>query len=115
MLTDEEIDTINFLRHNNTTLRDVIAYREKLAVEASKKDSDNQHFIVDDATDEQLFIADLKSKYPSLTDEELRDELEDAQYNEETFKKKVDALREQYKALEQQERKEAEENAKKEE
>ena len=100
-MSDDEIETINFLRQNNTTLKDLVAYREQLAVDNAKKELEDQNFIVNNATDDQLFLADLKSKYPNLTDEELMEELEDAKYNEEIFNKKVQALREQYKQIEE--------------
>ena len=76
VLSDDEIETINFLRQNNTTLKDLVAYREQLAVDNAKKELEDQNFIVNNATDDQLFLADLKSKYPNLTDEELLEELE---------------------------------------
>ena len=113
VLSDDEIETINFLRQNNTTLKDLVAYREQLAVDNAKKELEDQNFIVNNATDDQLFLADLKSKYPNLTDDELLEELEDAKYNEEIFNKKVQSLREQYKQIEEQTRKEKEEAARK--
>jgi hypothetical protein len=99
-LTDEEINMINFFRSNNTTLQQVIEAREKLAVENALKNKETS-FVVDQATDEQLMMAELKSKYPSFSQEELEEELE-KELESPTFSKKVALLREQYKQLEEE-------------
>ena len=43
---------------------EVIEARERLAVENALKNKETS-FVVDQATDEQLMMAELKSKYPS--------------------------------------------------
>jgi len=55
---------------------------------------------IDDFSDEELFIADLKDKVPDLTEEEALQELELQRQNPELFKKKVDGLRANYKERE---------------
>lgn len=102
-LSNEEKNVINLLRKNNTTLKDILQYNAEQAVQ-NYLNSQQSSFIVDQATDEQLFLADLKSKYPTLTEEELNSELEDAMLDEDIFAKKIAVLRQQYKQIEEEER-----------
>lgn len=98
-LDESEIEVINFLRSNNTTLEDIIKQREQEAVKAALAQEDE--FTVDAISDEELFVADLKSRYPNLTDEELANELDREMGNDALFRKKADTIREQYKQIEQ--------------
>ena len=98
-LDESEIEVINFLRSNNTTLEDIIKQREQEAVKAALAQEDE--FTVDAISDEELFVADLKSRYPNLTDEELANELDREMGNDALFRKKADTIREQYKQMEQ--------------
>ena len=98
-LDESEIEVINFLRSNNTTLEDIIKQREQEAVKAALVQEDE--FTVDAISDEELFVADLKSRYPNLTDEELANELDREMGNDALFRKKADTIREQYKQMEQ--------------
>lgn len=106
-LTDNEIDTINYLRSNNATMKDIVDYYSNQAVQqyANQRDSAQQaqiHYDVDDYSDDELYVADLKTKYPNMTDEELLQELATAKENEDLYEKKTSSLRDSYKALEQQ-------------
>lgn len=109
-LTAEEIETINVLRKNNMTMQDVIAYYQNAAVEEYKKSMDIQpKYSIDDYTDDDLFIADLKAKYSDMTDEEIQNELELAKTNEDLFKRKVDVIRNNYKTIEDNQAREQQE------
>ena len=103
-LSQHETDVINYLRQNNVTFNQVIDYFSKKAVEdylAQNPDQAHQKtYTIDDYTDDELYLADLKSKYPEFTDEELTSKLESAKSNETLFKKEVDALRSDYKKQE---------------
>ena len=103
-LSQHETDVINYLRQNNVTFNQVIDYFSKKAVEdylAQNPDQAHQKtYTIDDYTDDELYLADLKSKYPEFTDEELTSKLESAKSNEALFKKEVDALRADYKKQE---------------
>lgn len=102
-LTDSEIETINHLRKNNMSMQDLL---DRTAKEAVKKyieeNGSARTYTIDEYDDDTLFVADLKSRYADLTDEELQLELDAAKNNEALFKKKVDAIRTQYKTLEDQ-------------
>ena len=100
-LSQHEIDVVNYLRQNKVTFNQVIDYFTKKAVDdyiAQNPDSvPTKTYTIDDYTDEELYLADLKSKYPDFTDEELTSKLNSAKSNEELFKKEVSALRTEYK------------------
>lgn len=102
-LTEEEINTINHLRRTNSTLQDVMEAYAQQAIQKYIADNGSQRsYSIDEYDDDTLFVADLKSRYADLTDEELQEELVAAKTNETLFKKKVDAIRTQYKTLEDQ-------------
>ena len=105
-LSEHEIDVVNYLRKNNTTLDKVIDHfaNERLNQYLSENPDKvkQKNYQIDDYTDDELYLADLKAKYPDFTDEELISKLDVAKMNEELFKKETDVLRQQYKAQEEQ-------------
>ena len=109
-LTENEIETVNFLRRNNATLQDVVEYYSQKAIQdyISKNGAPEQHYSSDDYNDDEMYLADAKSKYPEMSDEELLADLDAAKENETLFAKKVEAIRKQYKAIEDGERAAAE-------
>lgn len=116
--TDYEREVIDYLRRNKTDLNGVIDYFSKKAVEDYLSENPDKvrqkEYTIDDYSDDELYISDLKLKYPSFTDEELNERLENAKVNEELFKKEVDSLRTYYKEQEDIQAQEAEESAKQE-
>lgn len=113
--TDYERNVIDYLRKSGTDLQGVIDYFQKKAIDdylAENPDKVRQkEYKIDDYSDDELYISDLKLKFPEFTDEELNERLESAKVNEELFKKEVDALRTYYKEQEENEEKEAQERA----
>lgn len=114
-LSDHEIEVVNYLRRNNASFDDVVNYfAEQRLQEYLNENPDKvheKHYTIDDYTNDELYLADLKNKYPMLTDEEYLAELDAAKLNEELFNKKTDAIRQQYKEQEekvQQEQEQAE-------
>ena len=101
-LSDNEIETINFLRKNNVTLQDVVEYYSQVAIQNYIKENGTpqRDYSIDEYSDDELYFADLKVKYPDMTDEEIQADVDAAKENEELFKKKADAIRKQYKAKE---------------
>lgn len=97
-LSEDEIGTINYLRQNNVSLQDVIIYFQDQAVRNYiASTSGNPMSDVDSFDDDVLYVADLRRRFPEMSNEELSEELELAKANEELFKKKADALRAAYK------------------
>lgn len=101
-LTEDEIHTIEYLRNNNLTIQDVVEYYSQKAVQdyINQNGPVNRVYSVDDYSDEELYIADLKSKFEGMTEEEIQADLDLAKSNEDLFKKKADAIRNQHKAQE---------------
>lgn len=101
-LTEDEVHTIEYLRNNNLTIQDVVEYYSQKAVQdyINQNGPVNKAYSVDDYSDEELYIADLKSKFEGMTEEEIQADLDLAKSNEDLFKKKVDTIRTQYKARE---------------
>ena len=105
-LTQDEINTINYLRQNNASLEQVVDYFAQRRLEEYL----NQHpeavhqktYEIDDYSDDDLFLIDLRRRYPDFTDEELVAELDTAKENEELFNKKAEILRNAFKAEEDQ-------------
>lgn len=111
-LSDHETEVINYLRKNNVTFNEVIDYfANQRLQEYLNENPDMVHkqvYTIDEYSDDELYLADLKSKYPSFTDDELVSKLNIAKSDENLFKKEVDVLRESYKAEEDRAKKEAE-------
>lgn len=107
-LSKDEIEVINYLRANNATIQDVITYYSQKAVEDYIKENGpiEKQYSVDEYSDDELYIADLKSKFSDMSEEDIKTDLETAKENEELFKKKVDIIRKQYKAQEEETAKE---------
>lgn len=105
-LTDNEYATINFLRKNrmdfNTALQSYAnAYLQKY-LEQNPDKVPQKNYEIDDYSDDDLYIVDLKRRYPNFTDEEILSRLESAKENEELFKKEAETLRNAYKEQEDQ-------------
>ncbi len=95
-LSDDEVETINLLRSNSTTLKDVIDYYKREAIEEYLRDSVSESFSVDQMSNEELFVLNLKTMYDDFTDEELDIELTKELAQPELFEKKMNKLRQQY-------------------
>lgn len=111
-LSEHEIEVVNYLRKNQVSFNEVIDYFANQRLEEYLNENPDakhqQSYSIDDYSDDELYLADLKSKYPSFTDEELTSKLNIAKSDENLFKKEVDVLRESYKAEEDRQLKEAE-------
>ena len=111
-LSDHEVQVVNYLRQNKVTFDQVIDYFANQRLEEylneHPEDRHQKNYSIDEYNDDELYLADLKSKYPSFSDEELMSKLNIAKSDEDLFNKEVDILRESYKAQEDQMLKDAE-------
>lgn len=111
--TDYEKQVVDYLRKNNATLDDVIEYYQKKAIEDYLNENPDQvhhrSYSIDEYSDDELYLADLKNKYPDFTDDELNSKLESAKLNEDLFGKEVSAIRASLKQQEEDEIKHQEE------
>lgn len=103
-LSDEELYYITQARENNLGLTELIQHyvneSVKQQIEGSTAEDSIQNY-----SDEELYVLDLKARLgDTMTDEEILKSLEKELEIPETFKKKVDALRKDYLALEEQDK-----------
>lgn len=99
-LNEEEIATVNFLRKNETNFSDVIDFVKRQAVEEYIRSTVSEEFSIDQMSDEELFVLDLKSKFEDLDEDELQFELDKQLENVDLFKKKMNKVRQDYVQLE---------------
>ena len=98
-LADDEARLLGILRQNNMSVQDYLnAYRRHVIeqYDAVQQQQMPEQFSVDDYSDEELFIADLKDKVPDLTEDDAMKALEAEAQNPELFQKKVAGLRTDY-------------------
>lgn len=105
-LSENEINTVNFLRNNNITLEEAREYFRREAVQEYIDSQNITGIETDQYSDEELFAIDLAAKY-GLSEEDIEIELQKQQEHPELFKKKVDKLRADYKEIEEQQREQA--------
>lgn len=106
-LSEHEVDVVNYMRRYNMTFDQILDnYAQNKLNEYLTENPDQvkqKSYRIDDYTDDELYLADLKSKYPDFSDEELMSKLDVAKLNEDLFKKESEVLRKQYKDQEDQE------------
>lgn len=100
-ISDEEINTLNFLRQNEMNMQQYTELIKQQAIEEYLKQSNLPTYKVDELNDDQLFAWDLIQRFgDDLTNEEIDAELEKAKENEELFAKKVNLIRQREKERE---------------
>jgi len=102
-LEDTEVEAVNYLRENNVTLDELIAYHRRTAVEEFQNSGETS-FEIDAFTDEELYVLDLKAEFEDFTNEELEIKLTKALESPDLFKKEIDKIRSKYKTLEEEDR-----------
>lgn len=105
-LSQEEISLLNYMRANNLTPSEYVNLSIQQGVQNFINNQPGPSYQVDDMTDEDLYMADLKLRTPDITDEELLSALDTAKSNEQLFAKQVAGLRQEYKELEESNREE---------
>lgn len=101
-LEDEEVEAVNYLRENKITLDELIEYHRRTAVEEYQNSGQETAFEIDNYSDEELYVLDLKAKYDDFTNEELEIKLTKALESPDLFKKEIDKIRGEYKTLEEE-------------
>lgn len=102
-LEDEEVNFINQLRLNNLSIQEYNNYIAQLAIKQYIESQGNvQNFTeIDLIPDDELYLADLTTRIPNLSDEEAHEELEAAKANPNLYSKKIQSLRDEYKQREE--------------
>lgn len=99
-LDDSEIQLINAIRSSQLSPQEYIQYIQKQAVDNYNQNSNQSIYKVDDYTDDEIFVMDLISKSEDITEEEAIEALERAKSNETLYKKQINAMRNEYKKIE---------------
>lgn len=105
-LDDSEIQLINTIRNSNMTPEDYIKYISESSVKKYLENSNSEYTptsSVDDLEDDVLFVSDIIQKVgeENVTDDELKEILDNAKANPTLYKKQVEAIRKEYKQLEE--------------
>lgn len=100
-LTEEESSVVNYMRQYRIGFQQILDnYANQKVKEFVEQNPVSKEYAIDEYTDDELFVADLKTKYPNFTDNELLDKLDAAKINEELYNKEVAELRLYYKQIE---------------
>lgn len=94
-LDEDEIQLINYLRQNKLSSQQ---YADLIAQQAVQNYQNNQEpsYKVDELSDDDLFLLDLKSRVPDIDDETAAAALDSAKQNEDLFSKQVKGIRSEY-------------------
>jgi len=96
-LTDSEIELINTMRRNNWSMSDYNNYVASEAIKIYTNQNQEPQYSVDDFSDDELYLIDLKSRIPDISEEEAMIELDNAKNNESLYNRRVQSLRQEYK------------------
>lgn len=107
-LRDEEKELFQVLQDNDITLSDYLDFVKAQAIEEYTKATAANAYTVDSLTDEDIYVLDLKSRFPDLTDDELVEAVNLEKSNQVLWEKKVNGLRASYKEKEEEVRQETE-------
>lgn len=99
-LDDEETQFISTLRDNNLSVNDYLNYIRNKAIEEYLESNTQSEYSIDNISDEDLYLLDLKYKFNDVTEEEAAQYLEHEKSNEALWNKKIEALRADYRAKE---------------
>jgi len=91
-LDDDEVNLINYLRTNQLKFDDVIEYAKQQGVQ-EYINKQQLEVDVNSLTDDEVFLTDLLSRIPDITDDEAQQALELEKQNETLYSRKVQALR----------------------
>lgn len=101
-IDDDEIDLINDIRSKGISPKEYInSIKEEAAKEfINNQQQQPQQYQIDNYSNDELYLLDLKSRIPDITDEELGHSLETAKQDENLFTKQMSGIRQEYKRLE---------------
>lgn len=111
-LTDSEIELINTMRRNNWSMADYNSYVANQAIMSYTNQNQENQYSVDDFSDDELYLIDLKSRVPDISEEEAMVELDNAKNNESLYNRRVQNLRNEYKEREDSIKEQLENDAK---
>lgn len=100
-ITDNELNTLNYLRLNNMSLQDFAEWQRSEAIKDYLSQNQTPSYEMDKLSDEEVFAYDLMLRFgESISDEEIDNQLARAKEDPDMFAKTVGLLRNQYKKVE---------------
>ena len=99
-LDSSEIDLINMVRASGMTPEEFVDYIRQGAL--SEANQTAPHYEIDQYTDDELFLTDLYSRTPDISQDEALEALDKAKSNESLYTKQINALRAEYQQIEQE-------------
>lgn len=106
-LDDSEIELINSIRESGLTPSEYLENLQKQSIDYYLSNSQTPQYNVDQYSDDELFIYDFISRMGNVTDEEAQEALQTAKSNEALFTKQMQAIRNEYKTLEDESNRQA--------
>lgn len=100
-LYDDEVQLINYLRSNKLSPDDYAKVIAKQAID-NYTNTTAPSYQVDDLSDDDIFLLDLKSRVPDIEDDDAIQALDSAKQNESLFTKQVNGIRAEYQQREQE-------------
>ncbi len=101
-LDDTEIQLINAIRESGLSPSEYIQHIQQQGVDSYIQNNQTPTYTVDEYSDDELFIADFISRMGEVSDEEAQEALEKAKSNETLFTKQINAIRNEYKQIEEE-------------
>ena len=96
--SDEELETLNYLKKNNMTLQDFANWQKQVGVQEYLA-GQQPHSEIDDYSDDEIIAYDFIQRFgDGMTDEEIDAEIERLKSDETAYKKRVELLRNAYKS-----------------
>lgn len=101
-LDDSEIQLINAIRSSNMSPNEYINYIQQVGINTYLQNAQQPVYKVDQFSDDELYVFDLIQKIgeENISEDEALQELQSAKANKEFFDKKIGAIRDEYKKLE---------------
>lgn len=101
-MEDDEINLINQIRNSKLSVNEYMQQVQNQAVNSYINNSTNNttRYSIDDLEDDELFLADLKTIDPELSEEDALQILESEKKNPKLYSYKINNLRNSYKAKE---------------
>ena len=101
-LDKSEVQLINAIRNSGMSPAEYISHIQEDGINNYIQNTSNNtyNYSVDQYTDDELFVADFISRMGNVTDEEAQEALENAKSNEVLFSKQIQAIRNEYKQIE---------------
>lgn len=100
-LDENEIILINAIRQSKLTPAEYFEAVKRDSIDKYLESQNSQPvYRIDEISDDELFVSDLLSRAPNITNEEAMEILDKTKSNIELFNKQIDALRNEYRQLE---------------